>query len=36
MVLDILAAYEDHLKRFPNCSFASLAHAKIKLLKAKQ
>ena len=33
MVLDILAAYEDHLKRFGRCAFASLAKARIQMLK---
>jgi tetratricopeptide (TPR) repeat protein len=33
MVLDLLAAYEDHLKRFPNCAFATLAKAKVEALK---
>ena len=31
--LGIVAAYEDHLKRFPNCEFAVLARAKIEALK---
>ena len=33
MVLDILAAYEDHLEQFPRCAFASLAQARIQMLK---
>ena len=35
MVLDILAAYEDHLRRFPDCAFATLAKAKIEALKKR-
>jgi hypothetical protein len=28
-----LAAYQDHLARFPNCDFAALAAARIEALK---
>jgi hypothetical protein len=28
-----LAAYEDHLARFPNCTFATLAKARIEALR---
>jgi formylglycine-generating enzyme required for sulfatase activity len=31
---DELAGYEDHLARFPNCDFATLAEVRIKALKA--
>ncbi len=31
--LGILAGYEDHLARFPNCAFATLAKVKIEALK---
>ncbi len=31
--LNTLAAYEDHLRRFPNCAFASLAKMKIEAMK---
>jgi Tfp pilus assembly protein PilF len=33
--LGVLVGYEDHLARFPNCAFATLAKAKIEALKRK-
>jgi hypothetical protein len=32
--IDTVAMFEDHLQRFPNCAFASLAQTKIAALKA--
>jgi hypothetical protein len=31
--LGIVAGYEDHLNRFPNCAFAGLAKLKIEALR---
>lgn len=31
--LDMIEAYQDHLARFPNCEFATVAHLKIEQLK---
>jgi hypothetical protein len=31
--LGVVAAYEDHLRRFPNCAFADLAKMKIDAMK---
>jgi hypothetical protein len=33
--MNMLAAYQDYLDRFPNCAFATLAKLRIEALKAK-
>jgi hypothetical protein len=34
--LNVVAAYEDHLKRFPNCNYATLAKLKIEALQSRR